>query len=181
MKVRLREASAKDAAAIVEINNSHMKGDRDTGFLVKPLATHTLKKALRLGNATYFVAEVNQSDIIGFVQISGAIEKAVVRSIHWDNQIQYENFQTRKYRCIEKIAVRKEYGKHGIGSLIMNEVSQLFKGFTLYSFIVVKPITNSPSIRLHEKMGFESAGHFRPHSYAGYSNYESLLMVKANK
>jgi ribosomal protein S18 acetylase RimI-like enzyme len=90
-------------------------------------------------------------------------------------------FLTKPHAYIDRLAVKSTFRKKGIAHELLNYTEQelIKKGINrVSSFVVVSPVTNTSSIIIHEKLGFERIDISIPFEFAGFKKYQSFWYGK---
>lgn len=91
-----------------------------------------LKQELLCDNS-YFIVAKNKSEIIGFAGFKALLDTADLMNI----------------------VVKKSYRNQGVGSLLLNNLIDLFHSFSLKTIYLEVNENNFPAIRLYQKFGFK--------------------------
>ena len=139
----LRNVSLKDAPAIAEIYNYYV---RETIITFEEIEVDAEEIVKRIQNVTakypWIVYEQN-GEILGYAYGG--------------------EWRTRSaYRFVAESAVYLKHGlaPKGIGSQLYSELLNRLKAQGIHAVMGVLGLPNEPSIKLHEKFGFEKVAHF---------------------
>ena len=91
-----------------------------------------LKQELLCDNS-YFIVAKNKSEIIGFAGFKALLDTADLMNI----------------------VVKKSYRNQGVGSLLLNNLIDLFHSFSLETIYLEVNENNFPAIHLYQKFGFK--------------------------
>jgi len=178
----LKEAAPEDFEEIARMNNHYLGGNNKKSFMISPLSTDQINQLQEEKNHTFYILRKKDDDaILGFVEISPSADYEILKTVHWkDNKtaekILHPNNEQIKY--IEKIAVNKNFKRMGIGKALYTNVFEANPSTSYYAFVMNKPFNNKVSLAFHKNMRFFEAGSFNASEYAGYKNYQSILLFK---
>lgn len=105
-----------------------------------------LKQELLCDNS-YFIVAKNKSEIIGFAGFKALLDTADLMNI----------------------VVKKSYRNQGVGSLLLNNLIDLFHSFSLKTIYLEVNENNFPAIRLYQKFGFKKID-VRKNYYPNHQN-----------
>lgn len=128
-----------------------------------------------------FLVDEDKSGILGYVRIDSDREYIDNDKKIWLSD-QYKNdYFSEPHAEVGMIGVRHNAKRIGVGSGLLDYAAQLLqkKNITmLFSIVVISPLTNIPSIMMHEKFGFERVAVSVPHHHYDIENYQSILYMK---
>lgn len=145
------------------------------GFLVGSIYTHDSFHADI--HKTFLVYERTRR-VVGYLRVDEKQEIHVSTDTNWyvpDLKNAYFSFP---HATMGALAVLPEYQNHHIGNeLLATAVDNLKKSnrSSLYSCVVVSPITNIASLLFHERNGFQRVGVTYHKKLFGLLNYQSFL------
>lgn len=166
-------ASENDIDTIIEIINHYYNTfDNSYGFLAgRRTYSQVLEKL-----CDYFTAK-SEGEVCGLVQISHSLPEEF-ETLDWYKS-QYRNMLENNGEVIYivLIAVRNGFYNCGIGKFLYNGLLKAFKGYTLFSSVIVKPYNNIHSINFHKSCGFIDVA-YNSNDMIGDIRFESIYMAK---
>ena len=112
---------------------------------------NVFKSELQSENSKYLVAKLS-NEIIGFAGIKIIIDEADIMNI----------------------VTKKKYRNQGIGTLLLNKISNLCKKLNLNSISLEVNEINKSAIHLYENFGFKKVGNRKKY----YNGYNAIIMTK---
>lgn len=128
----------------------------------------------------HFVYEVNNR-AVGFLRIDEEQEMDMSDEVSWLRPDLKDLYFSKPHADIGGLAVLPEFGKTGIATKLLIASIEKIKEKNipyLFSFVVISPITNFPSMIWHEKNDFERVAVSNPHTLFDMKNYQSFLFGK---
>ena len=149
--IRLRDASLKDAAGILALNEESVA-------VTSPMDAARFKELFAL--SSHCIVAEKESAVMGFVL-------AMQKHAAYDNG-NYDWFATRlnNFVYIDRIVIAKEARGDGIGSKLYDHVAHAAKQdgcLVMAAEINIVP-PNEPSLTFHQKYGFVRLGEREPES-----------------
>lgn len=140
----IRELSARDLAAVLTLNNASVPE-------VNELDAPEVARLAGLA-ASALVAEVD-GEFAGFCWVLGPHQPYASLNYRWFSE-RYSQFV-----YLDRIAVRPEFRRYGIGRGLYAEVVRRFTGVypVFLCEVNVRPL-NAASVRFHESLGFREVG-----------------------
>ena len=144
----IRDVKIDDAAAVCEIYNYYVEQTVVT-FEEEAISQEQMRERIVEKTARYpwIVYEVD-GRILGYAYVS-----------NWRGKSAY------RFSVENTIYVDKDAAGRGIGKQLMEALLERLKQAGFHAVIAVISLPNEPSIRLHEKFGFEKIGHFKQTGY----------------
>jgi len=140
--MKIREATERDHAAVVEIYNDQIRSDVNT-FRLDPLEGAELVKWLAPHSAPehpILVAE-RQGTVAGWSSLSP-----------WSESCGYSA------TCETSVYIHADHRGAGVGRQLMEALIERAREFGHHTLLARLEATNAPSRHLHEKLGFETVG-----------------------
>ena len=140
----IRRVKLEDANKIVEIYNHYILNSTVT-FEETPIDVLEIKNRIQsiTPNFPWIVYE-SEGQILGYAYAN-----------KWKPRHAYKN-------TVEStIYLKRNETKRGIGSILLGELIKLLADMNFHAVIGGIALPNKPSVRLHEKLGFEKAAHFK--------------------
>ena len=178
--VVLRKAKYEDAKEIAQLNESHLHLGRKGGFLITQINEDEFGKYIAENPNAVSIAEIPNQGIVGFLQLSESVGSEVIQQLHWNSQRFKEIFQDNKAIYIEKVAVKDDYKRQKVGTLLYELIFREHPEYLFYSFIVRKPFANRESFYFHKKLAFIESAIFRAKHFLGFNDYESVMLMRAS-
>ncbi|HSF76908.1 MAG TPA: GNAT family N-acetyltransferase [Microcoleus sp.] len=176
-----READREDIQAIVNIHNSHARGQNtssDRGFLLTQITEDEIVQSLN-NSCRYFVAAKTDGEIVGFVAISQPkISDEILDKIIWKDEVFKKKVTSDRHFYLERVATKLDWMGRGVAQFMYKEIYQVFPNSFISLFIVTRPIANNRSLIFHEKQGFKQIGTLQIDLFLDLQNYESILLFK---
>lgn len=141
----IRSVTIDDAAAICEIYNYYI--DKTCiSFEYDPVSIEEMSRRIKSTIKSYpWIVHEKQGEIIAYAYVN----KYAVREAY-------------KNTLEVTVYVSKDNGSKGIGTKIYQHLFDLIdKTTAAHSLMSVIALPNEASVRLHEKLGFEKASHFK--------------------
>jgi len=187
----IRQAQAEDYEAIKKIKSSlkidHSKLDKreyrvslqKNGFLVPSnLEKSDFEKHLQ----KIFLVYEQESEIIGYIKIDTEQSMTKDSKPTWFHKAMESIYFSSPHTEITPIAVSPAAKQKGVGTALLQEaikrLQQRKEVLYVFSFIVLFPITNLPSMIFHEKSGFDRIAVTSYLDAYGLTNYQSILYAK---
>lgn len=146
--MNIRNVKPEDAAQIAEIYNYYIQNTHQT-FETEPLSADEMRE--RIAEITedypYVVAE-EDGEIFGYALAT-----------------QFKMRQAYEYSAEVSIYVKAESKQKGIGTQLYDRLFEELRHTDIHAIIAGISLPNDPSIRFHEKLGFEKVAHFREVGY----------------
>ncbi|MCL2913626.1 GNAT family N-acetyltransferase [Shewanella corallii] len=137
-----------------------------------------------INNPDFSILNDNQSRIIVAVKdrkICGYLIMDDFKDMEYGEDLNYliedemASIKSQSTMIIEQIAVKKSHRGQGIAKHLINHAIHHCSSINLVSFVAIAPHKNSPSINLHEKLGFVRIGKFSSDNFKSIENYQSIL------
>lgn len=131
-------------------------------------------------NKIHLVYDVN-GKAVAFLRIDEEQEMDINTGAHWVVTDLKSVYFSKPHAGLGGISVLPEFGRTGIATNLLESTVNLLRKKDikyLFSFVVISPITNFPSMIWHEKIGFERIAILNPDSLFGMDNYQSILYGK---
>ena len=141
----IRNVLANDAEAIVAIYNHYVTRTRVT-FEETAVSLSEMERRIaesRAAELPWLVAE-RKHTLVGYAYLK-----------RWRPRHAY------RFSCESTIYVAPALGQQGIGSALYRDLLDAAQARGIHSVIGGIALPNEPSVRLHEKLGFEKAAHFK--------------------
>lgn len=139
----IREVKLSDAQSICEIYNHYIKNTVVTFEEEVVTTEQMIEKIKKITDEYCFIVYEHKNKIIGYAYASRWRERSAYRF------------------CVESsIYVDKDCKHKGIGTILYQELINRLKKLNYRVIMGVISLPNEQSIRLHEKLGFNKAGHF---------------------
>lgn len=168
MAVRIREATPKDAAALVEIYAPYVRETAVTfEYDVPSVAEFSGRIERVLEKFPYLVAE-NDGEIVGYAYAGAFHPRAAYR---W---------------CAEmSVYVKQNARRMGVGRMLYDEMEAILRMQRLTNVEACIAVPSAPdahltmdSVRFHEKMGYRMVGAFHQCGYKFDTWYDMVWMEK---
>ncbi|MEG4265821.1 GNAT family N-acetyltransferase [Microcoleus sp. Pol12A4] len=176
-----READREDIQAIVNIHNSHARGQNtsiERGFLLTQITQDEIVQSLN-NSCRYFVAAKTDGEILGFVAISQPkISDEMLDKIIWKDEDFKKRVTSDRHFYLERVATKLDCMGRGVARFMYEEIYKNFPNSLISLFIVTRPIANNRSLIFHQKQGFEQIGTLQIDLFLDLQNYESILLFK---
>lgn len=176
-----READREDIQAIVNIHNSHARGQNtsiERGFLLTKITEDEIVKSLN-NSGRYFVAATTDGEILGFVAISQPkISDEMLNKIIWKDEEFKKRVTSDRHFYLQVVATKLDCMGRGVARFMYEEIYKVFPNSFISLFIVAQPIANNRSLMFHQKQGFEQIGTLQIDLFLDLPNYESILLFK---
>ncbi|MEG4007300.1 GNAT family N-acetyltransferase [Microcoleus sp. Pol11C1] len=176
-----READRDDIEAIVNIHNSHARGQNtsiERGFLLTQITEDEIVQSLN-SSCKYFVSAKTDGEIVGFVAISQPkISDEILDKIIWKDVAFKKRVTSDRHFYLERVATKLDWMGRGVARFMYKEIYQVFPNSFISLFIVTRPIANNRSLIFHKKQGFEQIGTLQIDLFLDLQNYESILLFK---
>lgn len=182
--VQVHSAIKENLSAILDISNEHLTSHPAEGFLIKRYSIEELETSIDNISEHLLVAETQEQEIVGFLKLQRSEERSVLENLKWHDDELKREFETEfksgseNISYIEQLAVRKDYLRRGIGSILYKAVFNKHPNMLFYCFIVMKPFKNQASLDFHLKLGFKEAAWFRSAEFCGLKDYESTMLIR---
>ncbi|MEG4855027.1 GNAT family N-acetyltransferase [Microcoleus sp. B5-D4] len=177
-----READREDIQAIVNIHNSHARGQNtsiERGFLLTQITEDEIVQSLN-NSCRYFVSAKTDGEILGFVAISQPkISDEILDKIIWKDEVFKKRVTSDRHFYLERVATKLNWMGRGVAQFMYKEIYQVFPNSFISLFIVSQPIANTRSLMFHQKQGFEQIGTLQIDRFLDLENYECIVMFKA--
>lgn len=186
----IRKASSKDFPDIFGIKKQHAldiskisdpeyaKSIENNGFLLP--GEYTNEELNELLNEIFLVDEEN-GKVVAYLSITSKSELNPKSEREWLIPELKDVYFSDLHAEIWGIAVDKEFSGKGIATKLLEEGVKEVKKWGasyLFSLVVYKPLSNLPSIRLHESNDFQKAAIRKPSLFMGIENYQSIVYAK---
>jgi ribosomal protein S18 acetylase RimI-like enzyme len=185
----IRKAQTADFDSVTRIRQSlaldlHKLGDTDykvqiqrSGFLL-PLGL-TIEEFLE--DIEKYIVYVHDEEVVGYLRVDEEQEIGPDNEVIWFRPDLKDLYFSKPHADIGGVGVLPEASQHGLATKMLHEVEKQVheRGVAyLFSFVVLSPVTNFPSMMFHEKNGFERIAVLVPKSSYGMEGYQSLLYGK---
>ncbi len=146
--MNIREVQLDDAEKIAEIYNYYIQNTHHT-FETEPLSTDVMRERIAevTKNYPYLVAE-NDGDVFGYAYAT-----------------QFKLREAYQHSAEVSIYVKNDAKQRGIGSMLYEELFEELEDTDIHALIAGISLPNDPSVRFHEKLGFEKVAHFKEVGY----------------
>lgn len=146
--MKIRKVIPEDAEKIAEIYNHYIQNTHHT-FETEPLSADLMRRRIEKIKADYpyLVAEAD-GEILGYAYAT-----------------QFKLRQAYEHSAEVSIYVKNDAKKRGIGSLLYEKLFAKLSDTDIHALIAGISLPNDPSVRFHEKLGFEKVAHFREVGY----------------
>lgn len=127
-----------------------------------------------------FLVYEENGKVLGYIRIDETQEMKETDNAKWLLPLE-DLYFSLPHANIGGVAVLPNTEKHGIGTELLETAEQKLKekGVQhLFSFVIMSPITNTPSKNFHEKNGFQKAAEARAEKMFGLRNFQSALYYK---
>ncbi|MEG3911109.1 GNAT family N-acetyltransferase [Microcoleus sp. w1-18aA5] len=176
-----REGDGEDIQAIVNIHNSHARGQNtsiERGFLLTQITEDEIVQSLN-NSCRYFVVAKTDGKIVGFVAISQPkISDEILDKIIWKDEVFKKRVTSDRHFYLERVATKLDWMGRGVAQFMYKEIYQFFPNSFISLFIVTQPIANTRSLMFHQKQGFEQIGTLQVDRFLDLENYECIVMFK---
>jgi len=176
-------ATNEELNIICEINNSYLVQEDEKAFMITGMEPETLKLR-RKSNYQYFVLKYSGSnEVLGFVELSPSVGHELLEKVDWLSMEDKKQWLDDECNLlyVEKIAVNPEFRGQKIGNVLYDSLFSQFQNYSFYAFVMSGPLKNTPSMRFHERNGFDHIGTFRQAKYNKFEHYESRLYFRKCK
>lgn len=159
IKIKFRTCKESDVDEIQQIASEFSfrqnRGSAQVGYLISDTSKEKIALLIRQRISLVAVSEETQ-EILGYMFLmEGGTEP-------------FNNFFTKEHindlgndpifntelLFVDKIVVKKGHGGNGIGSKLFEAIFNKYPKSNFCSYTNIKPVRNIPSIKLHEKVGF---------------------------
>lgn len=146
--MEIRAATVADAQGIADIYNYYIENTHHT-FETDPI------------DAAEMVTRINElSKSFPFLVAEGdGIVHGYAYATHFQTKNAYD------YSAEVLIYVRNESKERKIGTQLYNKLFDLLSDTNIHAIVASIALPNDPSIRFHERLGFEKVAHFREVGY----------------
>ncbi|HEY9297255.1 MAG TPA: GNAT family N-acetyltransferase [Phormidium sp.] len=156
-----KEVYREDIQAIVNIHNSHARGQNtsiERGFLLTQITEDEIVKSFN-NSCRYFVAAKTDGKIVAFVAISPPkISDEMLEKIIWKDEVFKKRVTSDRHFYLERVTTKLDWMGRGVARFMYKEIYQFFPNSFISLFIVTQPIANTRSLMFHQKQGFEQIG-----------------------
>ena len=175
-------AEEEDYPKIAAINNSYLDPKKNKAFMITGLSEEKIRDRLDDSYMYYVLKQDETADVLGFIELSLSAGNDILQQVEWFDQEKKDRILAAKEKVlyIEKIAVNKEFKRHGMGAALYQHLFNELPDHSFYAFVMQKPHRNSVSLSFHQKLGFDVAGIFRANEFTGFKNYESVVLLKTS-
>lgn len=129
-----------------------------------------------------FLIYQKDNHILGFLKIENQQELPFPFLANWNKPDLKEEYFSKPHFDIGIIATAPNTQKSGIATSLLNEAINIAQNQDisyLFSFIVISPLINYPSIQFHKKNGFEKIAILKKIPFLfSLKNYQSNLYAK---
>jgi phosphinothricin acetyltransferase len=146
--VNIKKVDLVDAAQIADIYNYYILNTHHT-FETEPLSAEEMQER---------IAETSESYPYLVAEYEGVIQGYVYAA-------QFKLRQAYKHSVEASIYVRNQAKQKGIGSELYNKFLEELAETDVHAIMAGISLPNEPSVRFHEKLGFEKVAHFREVGY----------------
>ncbi len=175
-------ATVDDAPQIVEINNSYVGWEGPGGFLVVHLTLEEVLHFIETGEMTFYCAKDNDGLLLGYAEVASSMDLSLLDNMTWDSDESRElalSVLRGKYVYVKQLAVRQGHQRKGVAEFIYRNMERTV-GCPVVVFAANKPRRNEPSIRFHEKMGYQKVSRLYRPVFGEFTDYESFFFIKLN-
>lgn len=144
----IRPARVEDAEGIAEIYNYYIQNTHHT-FETEPIDAAEMRQR---------IVEFSESFPFLVADEDGAIH-GYAYATHFRTKHAYD------YSVEVLIYVRNESKERKIGTKLYNRLFDLLADTNIHAIVASIALPNDPSIRFHERLGFEKVAHFREVGY----------------
>jgi len=140
----IRSVEPKDAREIVDIYNFYIN-NTDITFEEQPVSVDEMERRIRDVTAKYpWLVIEEDGEILGYAYSSKYRERSA-------------------YRYTAELTIYMKNGEEGkgLGAELMRRVIEETRGGGIHTLISAIAIPNERSVAIHEKFGFEKAGHLK--------------------
>jgi phosphinothricin acetyltransferase len=146
--VNIRKVEILDAAQIAEIYNYYIQNTHHT-FETEPLSPEEMQKRIGEVSLDYpFLVAEEDGEILGYAYSS-----------------RFRLREAYEYSAEVSIYVKNEAKQKGIGTSLYAQLFDDLAETDTHAIIASISLPNDPSVRFHERLGFEKVGHFREVGY----------------
>ena len=146
--MEIRKVNLADAAQIVEIYNYYITHTHHT-FETEPLSAEDMQNRITATTVDYpYLVAEEDGEILGYANAS-----------------RFRLREAYEYSAEVSIYVKNEAKQKGIGTNLYNQLFDDLAETDTHAIIASISLPNDPSVRFHERLGFEKVGHFREVGY----------------
>ncbi len=146
--MNIREVTIEDAAQVAEVYNYYIQNTHHT-FETEPLSAEEM--AERIANVTKdypFLVSEEDGEVYGYAYAS-----------------QFKLRQAYEHSVEVSIYVKNAAKQKGIGSRLYQKLFAELTETHIHAIVAGISLPNDPSVRFHEKLGFDKVAHFREVGY----------------
>ncbi|NNE97502.1 MAG: N-acetyltransferase [Pyrinomonadaceae bacterium] len=146
--MNIRDVKLEDSSQIAEIYNHYILNTHHT-FETKPVEAAEMEERIKevISDFPFLVAE-EDGKIVGYAY-----------AINFKLRQAYENTSE------VSIYVDSDSKQKGIGTLLYDGLFEELEDLYVHAIVAGIALPNDPSIKFHEKLGFEKVAHFREIGY----------------
>ena len=146
--MEIRHATVEDAQGIADIYNYYIQNTHHT-FETEPIDAAEMKERIEEFSKTFPFLVADEDDMI----------HGYAFATHFRTKHAYD------YSVEVLIYVRNESKQRKIGTQLYNKLFDLLADTNIHAIVASIALPNDPSIRFHERLGFEKVAHFREVGY----------------
>lgn len=176
--LRVSLATINDFPAIQALESESVLSEHSPsmGFILNSFTVMELEKFLALG----FLFTVTYDSLIIGIGVIGDLRSSVFSYLHpiW-NQIIWSSSTVPKPENIfwlERMVIRSEYRKRGVGSLLLKRLIVEAKNNELYTAVVTAPINNKYAQQFYKAHSFSEVGVYQASSFRNVGPYQSAIL-----
>jgi phosphinothricin acetyltransferase len=148
--IRIRPAQREDCSGILEIYND---------AVLTTTATYDYEPRTLAHRIAWF-DDHKKSGFPIFVALN-----QTGRIVGWSALNRYHDRKGYRFTSENSIYIAADYRGQGIGKLLLIPLIEAAKDIGLHAIVAAVDSTNQASIRLHERLGFQTVGHFKRVGY----------------
>jgi phosphinothricin acetyltransferase len=144
----IRHATVEDAQGIADIYNYYIRNTHHT-FETEPIDAAEMEARIKEFSESFPFLVADEDGII----------HGYAYATHFQTKHAYD------YSVEVLIYVRNESKEQKIGTRLYNRLFDLLADSNIHAIVASVALPNDPSIRFHERLGFEKVAHFREVGY----------------
>ena len=124
----------------------------------------------------------HEREVLGYMLVDDCQELSTEMDVVWLQRSSQEQYLAKPHADIRGIGVSPEAGRRGVATKLLHATEDRARARDishLFSFVVISPVTNVPSVLFHEKNGFDRWTVLEPCSLFGIDDYQSILYAKS--
>ena len=146
--MEIREVRIEDADQLADLYNYYILNTHHT-FETEPLRGEDMKpRMMRIAEDHTFLVAEDDGELYGYAYAT-----------------QFKLRQAYKYAAEVSVYVRNDSKQRGVGSQLYKKLFEELEDTNIHAIIAGIALPNDPSIRFHEKLGFEKVAHFKEVGY----------------